>query len=149
MAGLHPATEQFATAMRKYHPNTRLARISNEPTEKELAQVKELMKQSKIVILTTCPSEPWTRALIKEDPECKGGNGNGNGNGKPAVIIAAREPYDLRHYPEAKAGLATYGYPDATVQAAADMIFGKISPLGKLPVSIPGYAKFGAGLQEL
>jgi beta-N-acetylhexosaminidase len=144
VAGLHPATEQLATALRKYHPNTRLARISNEPTEKELAQVKGLMKQSKIVVLTTCPSEPWTRALVKgEDGQTDGTNG------KPAVIIAAREPYDLRHYPEATAGLATYGYPDANVQAAADMMFGKIAPLGKLPVSIPGYAAFGSGLEVL
>jgi beta-N-acetylhexosaminidase len=143
VTGLHPATEQLAAVLRKYHPNTRLARISNEPTEKELAQVKDLMKQSKVVVLTTCPSEPWTRALVREDAKSE------SANGKPLVIIAAREPYDLRHYPEAKAGLATYGYPDANVQAAADMIFGKIRPLGKLPVSIPGYAKFGAGLDEL
>lgn len=143
VAGLHPATEQLAAALRKYHPNTRLARISNEPTEKELAQVKGLIKQSKVVVLTTCPSEPWTRALVKEYAQTS------STNGKPAVIIAAREPYDLRHYPGATAGLATYGYPDANVQAAADLIFGRIRPLGKLPVSIPGYAKFGSGLSKL
>jgi len=143
VTGLHPATEQFASALRKYHPNTRLVRISNEPTEKELAQVKSLMEQSKVVVLTTCQSEPWTRNLVKEQPKCK------ESNGSPAVVVAAREPYDLRHYPDAKAGLATYGYPDATIQAAADLIFGKIRPLGKLPVSIPGYAEFGSGLEEL
>lgn len=143
VAGLHPATEQLATALRKYHPNTRLARLSNEPTEKELAQVKDLIKHSKVVVLTTCPAEPWTRALVREDTKSK------TTNGKPTVIIAAREPYDLRHYPQAKAGLATYGYPDANVQAAADLIFGRIRPLGKLPVSVPGYAKFGSGLEEL
>ncbi|MBP6964509.1 MAG: glycoside hydrolase family 3 C-terminal domain-containing protein [Armatimonadetes bacterium] len=143
VAGLHPATEQFAAALRKYHPNTRLARISNEPTEKELAAVRELIKQSKVVILTTCQSEPWTRELVRPDPKSE------TGNGRPAVIIAAREPYDLCHYPDAKASVATYGYPDATVQAAADMLFGRIQPVGKLPVSIPGYAKFGFGLEKL
>lgn len=145
VAGLHPATEQLATALRKYHANTRLVRISNEPTEKELAAVKELIKQSAVVVLTTCPSEPWTRKLVGDEAKSE----TTNGNGKPAVIVAAREPYDLRHYPKAKAGLATYGYPDAMVQVTADLIFGKIRPLGKLPVSIPGYAKFGSGLEEL
>lgn len=141
VTGLDPATDQLAAAMRKYHPNTRLARISNEPTEKELDQVKSLIGQSKVVVFTTCPAEPWTRSLIADDD-------SGTSNGKPVVVIAAREPYDLRHYPKAKAGLATYGYPDATVQAAADMIFGRIRPLGKLPVSIPGYAEFGSGLDD-
>ncbi len=144
---MHPATEQFAAAIRKHHPNTRHVRVSTQPTKQELSEIRAMMKQSAITLLPTWPAEPWTRGLVDEEAQTDFVNRTLQ-NATPAVLIAAREPYSLRHFPEARTCVATYGYPDVTVQAVADLIFGRISPVGRLPVTVPGCAEYGAGLQD-
>lgn len=56
---------------------------------------------------------------------------------KPLIVVAIRNPYDLSRFPEVPVFITTYEPSTAAVQAAADMIFGKIDPEGKLPVTIP------------
>ncbi|MCL6518507.1 MAG: beta-N-acetylhexosaminidase [Armatimonadetes bacterium] len=143
--GMHPATESFAQAIRKYHKNTKHLRVSASPSPEEISRINQLMKQSKVALLTTCPSEPWTRGFIKEKIQAEFVSRMLNSK-TPAVIVTVREPYDLRHFPDSRTCIATYGYPAATVQATADLIFGKVRPSGRLPVSVPGYADFGAGI---
>lgn len=144
--GMHPATEVFAQAIRAHHANTDHLRISKSPTPEELARADEMVKSSKAVILTTCPLEPWTHGLVNEEAQVKFVNQILD-SATPAIIIAAREPYGLRHFPKARTCIATYGYPHVAVEAAADLIFGLVKPSGCLPVSVPEYAQYGAGIQ--
>ena len=44
--------------------------------------------------------------------------------GRPAVLVAAREPYDLRRFPDAPATVATYGDPPPTLEALAARLAG-------------------------
>jgi beta-N-acetylhexosaminidase len=143
--GMHPATETLAGAIRGYHPNTKHVRVSASPSSDEISRVSDMMQESKVALLTTCPSEPWTRGLVKEQTQADF-VGEMLRSDTPAVIVTVREPYDLRHFPESRTCIATYGYPAVTVQATADLIFGKVHPKGRLPVSVPGCAEFGAGV---
>lgn len=146
VVGMHPATESFAHAIREQHGNTEHMRISTTPSEDDLAKAEKMAKESKAVIITTCPLEPWTQGLVNEEAQVKFVN-HILASGTPAIIIAAREPYGLRHFPKAHTCVATYGYPKVAVKAAADLIFGLLQPSGCLPVSVPQYAKFGTGVQ--
>jgi len=146
VAGMHPATEQFAAAIRRHHANTRHLRISTQPTDEEVSEIRALIKQSAITLLTTFPTEPWTHGLVNEEEQAHLVN-RVLLNGAPAIVVAAREPYNLRHFPGVRTCLATYGYPNVTTEAVADLIFGKIGPAGRLPVTIPGCADYGSGLQ--
>ena len=65
---------------------------------------------------------------------------------KPVVTVAMRNPYDLKAYPEAKTHLLTYGYRPCSIAALVEVLFGEVEPSGKLPVSIPGLARIGDGL---
>jgi len=56
--------------------------------------------------------------------------------GKRVIAVAGREPYDAEVLPAALTVIASYGEDAGAMQAAADVILGKISPLGKLPVSL-------------
>jgi len=66
--------------------------------------------------------------------------------GKPTVLISFMNPYDLRHFPGARAALCTYGLTRSALEAAVRVLFGERKPRGRLPVTIPGFAKAGEGL---
>jgi hypothetical protein len=55
-----------------------------------------------------------------------------------AIVVAARDPYDLKLAGNAAACLATYGDPPCSIYALAEVLTGKIKPAGSLPVQMEG-----------
>ena len=60
--------------------------------------------------------------------------------GKPMIVVALREPYDLREFPTVSTYVATYGTTPFSLEALGDILFARVKPTGKLPVTIPGLA---------
>jgi beta-N-acetylhexosaminidase len=69
------------------------------------------------------------------------------GTGKPLTLVALGSPYLLRNFPGVTAYLATFSSVPPSEIAAAKALFGEIPIRGRLPVSIPGLAKLGDGIQ--
>jgi beta-N-acetylhexosaminidase len=65
----------------------------------------------------------------------------------PVALISLGSPYLLRNFPDAGTYAATFSTSTTSEIAAARAIFGEIPIRGKLPVSIPGLAKLGDGIQ--
>ncbi len=65
---------------------------------------------------------------------------------KPVVLVALGNPYLLRNFPDVAAYLAMYSTVPPSEIAAAKALFGAIPVSGKLPVSIPGFARVGDGI---
>ncbi|MFG2074610.1 glycoside hydrolase family 3 protein [Nonomuraea maritima] len=57
--------------------------------------------------------------------------------GKPVVVVATRNPYDVASLPGARTYLATYSWEKPAMEATARVLFGRTSPTGRLPVTIP------------
>jgi beta-N-acetylhexosaminidase len=68
-------------------------------------------------------------------------------SGKPVALIALGNPYVLRNFGNVTAYLATYSNVAPSEIAAARAILGEIAIGGHLPVTIPGQAAYGEGLQ--
>jgi len=66
---------------------------------------------------------------------------------KPVLLISFGNPYLLRAFPKVSAYIATYSSVQPSESAAAKAIFGEIPIGGRLPVSIPGLAAVGDGIQ--
>jgi beta-N-acetylhexosaminidase len=66
----------------------------------------------------------------------------------PVVMVAFGNPYLLRSYPEVAAYLTTFSTAPTSETAAVKALFGEIGIGGRLPVSIPGLAKLGEGIQR-
>jgi beta-N-acetylhexosaminidase len=64
----------------------------------------------------------------------------------PIALISLGNPYLLRDFPEIASYAATFSPSTTSEIAAAKAILGDISITGKLPVSIPGVARIGDGL---
>jgi beta-N-acetylhexosaminidase len=67
--------------------------------------------------------------------------------GKPLALVALGNPYLLRAYPKAKAYLATFSTSPPSEIAAVKALWGEIAIGGHLPVTIPGEARYGEGIQ--
>ncbi|HKS21743.1 MAG TPA: glycoside hydrolase family 3 N-terminal domain-containing protein [Thermoanaerobaculia bacterium] len=67
---------------------------------------------------------------------------------KPAVAIAFGSPYLLREIPSVGTYLCAYGVQPVMQVAATHAIFGEAAVTGKLPVTIPGLAKRGEGIEK-
>ena len=65
----------------------------------------------------------------------------------PVTLVALGNPYLGRNFPNAAAYLTTYSPTTTSETALAKALFGEIAITGRLPVSIPGVAKFGDGIQ--
>ncbi|WP_424213704.1 glycoside hydrolase family 3 protein [Streptomyces sp. BI20] len=66
--------------------------------------------------------------------------------GVPVVQLALRNPYDGARLPECAAELASYGWGDVEMGAAAGVLAGARRPTGRLPVPVPGRWPLGHGL---
>ncbi len=66
--------------------------------------------------------------------------------GRPVVLIALGNPYLVRNFPGVGAYMTTYSTVPPSESAAVKALFGEIPFRGKLPVTIPGVAKYGEGL---
>jgi beta-N-acetylhexosaminidase len=65
---------------------------------------------------------------------------------KPVVFVALGNPYLLRNFPDVAAYVATYSTVPPSEIAAVKALLGEMPVAGKLPVSIPGFAKVGDGI---
>jgi beta-N-acetylhexosaminidase len=67
--------------------------------------------------------------------------------GKPVALVALGNPYLLRSFPEVTAYLATFSNVPPSETAAVKALVGEIGTAGRLPVTIPGLAAYGDGIQ--
>jgi len=56
--------------------------------------------------------------------------------GKPVIAVASQIPYDAG-YVDAPTWLATYSWRSMSMESLAKVLFGEVSPAGKLPVDVP------------
>jgi beta-N-acetylhexosaminidase len=67
-------------------------------------------------------------------------------SGKPLILISLGSPYLLRSFPDVAAYMTTYSPAPSSETAAVKAILGAIDFTGRLPVTIPGIAKYGESI---
>jgi beta-N-acetylhexosaminidase len=66
----------------------------------------------------------------------------------PVVLVSLGNPYLLRGYQGVASYLTTFSTAPTSETAAVKALFGEIPIKGRMPISIPGLAKIGDGLQS-
>jgi beta-N-acetylhexosaminidase len=128
----------LAAALRRHHDRVTELVTSLEPDEMEIAALRSTAAGHDLIVVGTISASlhrgqaRLVAALI--------------GTGVPVVTMAVRTPFDLAAYPAAAAHLCTYGIHPASLDAAADALFGVAGWPGRLPVAIAGIAGIGHGL---
>jgi beta-N-acetylhexosaminidase len=65
----------------------------------------------------------------------------------PVVLVAVGNPYLLTSFPKVAAYLATFSITQPSEFSAVKALFGQIPITGRTPVSVPGFAAVGDGIQ--
>ncbi len=65
----------------------------------------------------------------------------------PVTLVALGNPYLVRTFPNVGVYVTTYSPTPTSEVALAKALFGEIAITGRLPVTIPGIAKYGDGVQ--
>src|SRR5262249_15610933 len=65
----------------------------------------------------------------------------------PVAFVSLGSPYLLEGFPKVAAFLAAFGSTPVSETAGVKALFGEIPITGTLPVTIPGFAKPGDGIQ--
>jgi beta-N-acetylhexosaminidase len=130
-------TATLAAAIAKRGPVTSVLQTGLGPTQAQIDQSVAQANNSDLVVVTT--NRAWDISTAA------GHNGPGQMNlvkalvatGKPVIVVAARDAYDIAYFPEVSTYLATYSYTPAALESLTKVMYGEISPSGKLPVTVP------------
>ena len=68
--------------------------------------------------------------------------------GDKTVVLALGSPYSILNFPTERSYMCTYSFVTTSERAAVKALFGEIPIHGKLPVTLPGIAKRGDGLER-
>lgn len=120
----------LAAAVRAYHSNVEEIVVPINPSDSDVAAIRERAQTYELVIIGTINATeyPGQAALVNAILE----------QGTATVAVALRMPYDLQTYPTAPTYLCTYSLQPASMTALANALWGRIPFVGQLPVSISG-----------
>ncbi len=123
-----PVGTTLGLAIRAQMPEAAIAEYDLVSIENDKQKAVSLAKSADVIIVGSFHAyfSPEITALVKTL----------KATGKPVVVVGMTVPYDLEKFPEVDAFLAIYNPRSVSLIAAAEALFGKIKPQGKLPVSV-------------
>lgn len=130
-------THSLPAEVRRFHPTLDVFEVSHHPTQAEIASVRERLaaRPYAAVIAGTINAFASEEQAALVNAVLL--------TGLPTIAVALRMPYDPAAYPEVPTCLCTYSLLEPSMRALAQVVFGEIAPLGRLPVSIPGLYPLG------
>ena len=75
-----------------------------------------------------------------------GAGGGARESAKPVIVVCFGSPYVIARFPEAQTWLAAFSDAEVAQRAAARALFGQVATGGRIPVSVPGAAVLGDGI---
>ncbi|HOQ45063.1 MAG TPA: glycoside hydrolase family 3 N-terminal domain-containing protein [Bryobacteraceae bacterium] len=136
----------FAAEVRKRAPDASLVVLEPGASQAEFDSAIEAVKSARAVVVAAFASVASYRGgavLAGGYPKLLETLIAG---GPPVALIALGNPYLARSFPRVAAYVAAYSPAPPCERAAVRALFGEIPFRGKLPVTIPGVARYGDGL---
>jgi beta-N-acetylhexosaminidase len=128
----------FAAAVRSRWSGTDGIEVAAAPSAAEISAVLERVAGYDVVLVGTAAAhlQPSHAALASAILEA----------GRPTVTVAMRTPWDLATYASSRTHVATYSRLPPSTDALAAVLFGEVSPVGRLPVMLGDLHARGHGL---
>ena len=137
----------FTQELRRRVPNTHVASLDPSLSRQDLTDAIQKLPACQAYVVAAFTSASAYRGSVGLAGELPGVLQDLVTSGKPVALIALGNPYLLRGFPDVAAYMATFSTVPPSEAAAVRALFGEIDLRGRLPVSIPGQAEIGAGIQ--
>lgn len=137
----------LAAEVRKRMPNAAIATLDPNAGDPDVAQAVTSSQNAAVTVVAAFVTVAAYRGSVALAGGYPALLNRILANGKPVVLVALGSPYLLRSFPGVSAYLATYSTVPPSETAAVEALFGEIAIQGRLPVTIPGLAKYGDGIQ--
>ena len=134
---------RFAEEVRNRAPNVRLQIFDSQVSGSEMEQALQKAEACDAHVVAAFVSVAAYRGNVGLGGQYPVFMEKLGASGTPVALISLGSPYLLRHFPDVAAYVATYSPAPTSEVAAAKAILGAIRMTGRLPVTIPGLAKYG------
>lgn len=126
----YPDTIVFYRKMLEYGYDLKQFNFSMNPSAKDLLKIEDIAKRYKTILIG---SFQWSG--VQNFNQKKAIKRILSISARP-VLISLMSPYDISNYPKAPSIILTYGITPFTMETLADVLAGKITTKGILPVQI-------------
>lgn len=147
--GVDGGNNTFVEAVKAYRPDADAFVFSARQSEEQIsAMVQRLKKNYEAVIIAV---QNYSRRPANDFGITRSQKAfvNQLAEEMPAVTIAFGNPYAIRFFCDAPTVIAAYEDDSLTHKATAQVLFGKMEPKGKLPVTVCNNFQFGAGITSI
>jgi len=125
----------LVTELRRHHDTVTQAPIRSTFPGQDVASAMYIARRAARIVIATAPPDPWS--TVQLDYEAQAKLVSELLRIQPdAIVVALREPYDIRCFPEARNYVCTFGPNRCSLAALADALFGVYEPTGVAPVTI-------------
>lgn len=125
------AVPELARLVRERGPRAEALPTGSAPDNGTVERVTALARQHEAVIVLTNAAWKETNSAQRDLVRSLGETNT------PVIAVAVRDPYDAAHAEQVGTWLATYSHRTVSVESLARVLFGEVSPVGRLPVPVP------------
>ena len=133
----HPRALVLSQFVQAHHARTEFLMLDKKGGAENFANILERAATAGLVIVATSPQEAFSHVRLNTGEQAKLVRELAKRIGEKLIVVALREPYDLRHFPEVQNYVCSYGHTSCSLEALADALFGVFTSTGRLPVTIP------------
>ncbi len=137
----------FIQEVRKRLPNAQITLLDPSDSEAAFDQALASSKNSGVVVAAVFSAVAAYRGSLTLNGGYSKLLNALIDSGKPVILAALGDPYLVRSFPKVSAYLTTYSTVPPSEIAAVKALFDEIPIQGRLPVTIPGIAKYGDGIR--
>ena len=137
----------FQSEMRSFYPSLSTEWANARVTPEQIQSIERNAARSDLIVCSTIARLSSGRDISAIPKDQQKIIEKLLRTGKPHIWIAFGNPYVLERLPKVGTYLCTFSDSDVSQRAAARAVSGAIPITGKMPISIPGYAAIGDGLQ--
>jgi beta-N-acetylhexosaminidase len=128
-------TQTLATRLAARGATTTVRETGAAPTDTAIADAVTKAQANDLTVVLT--SKAWDTTVTDKQAKQQKLVKALLATGKPVITVAVRDPYDIAYYNEAQTHLTTYSYTGVSMESLTKVLYGEITPTGKLPVMIP------------
>ncbi|MEJ2108927.1 MAG: hypothetical protein P8Z37_03245, partial [Acidobacteriota bacterium] len=137
----------FRNELRKYYPSMTSEWANSRIPNEQIDRIRRQAANSEMIICSTFARLSSGRDISAIPKEQQAIIKILIDTGKPLILIAFGNPYVLERFPRIGTYLCTFSDSEVSQIAAAKALSGAVPIAGRMPVSIPGHAATGDGLQ--